>query len=259
MPGQVKNKSKKFRFSLVARYFFGTYLALSNQRAKKGRVVRILWTEEARKMKCPTLDELFDSLNGHLPPHVRTEVDTHLEAGCSDCQEQREMLMTALQVASEDKSFEFSQDTIARAVSYFKEQTVEETKPLGQILAKLIFDSLMPSQLAPVRTGLLESIAPAGRQVLYNAGSYDVDLRFERGEDTNDEDLIGQILPDNRLPSDIDGAAVRLLQDEIEVAHAHANKRGVFIFLRIESGIYELRIRVPDGEISINRVQTAQA
>jgi len=229
------------------------------QRAKIGRVVRILWTEEARKMKCPTLDELFDSLNGQLPPHVRAEVDSHLEAGCLDCQEQHELLTTTLQVASDDKSFEFSPEAISRAVSYFKEQTVEDTKPLGQILARLIFDSLMPSQLAPVRSGLLESIAPAGRQVLYNAGSYDVDLRFERGEDTNDEDLIGQILPDNRLPSNIDGMAVQLLQDEIEVAHAHANKRGVFIFLRIASGIYELKIRVPDGEITINRVQTAQA
>ncbi len=210
-------------------------------------------------MKCPTLDELFDSLNGHLPSHLRAEVDSHLEAGCLDCREQKEMLTTTVQIASEDKSFEFEPETISRAVSYFKEQTAEEDRPLGQILARLIFDSLMPSQLAPVRSGLLEAIAPAGRQVLYNAGGYDVDLRFERGEDTNDEDLIGQILPGNRLPSDIDGVAVRLLQDEIEVAHAHANKRGVFIFLRIASGIYELRIRVPDGEITINRVATAQA
>ncbi len=210
-------------------------------------------------MKCPTLDELFDSLNGQLPSHIRTEVDSHLEAGCIDCQEQRDLLMTSLQTASEDKSFEFAPETISRAVNYFKAQTVEEKRPLGQILARLIFDSLMPSQLAPVRAGLLESIAPAGRQVLYNAGNYDVDLRFERGEDTNDEDLIGQILPGNSLPSDIDGVAVRLLQGEIEVAHAHANKRGVFIFLRIASGIYELRIRVPDGEITINRVATAQA
>jgi hypothetical protein len=101
-----------------------------------------------------------------------------------------------MQVASQDKSFEFAPEVIDRAVSWFKEQTVQEDRPLGQILARLIFDSLMPSQLAPVRSGLLESIAPAGRQVLYNAGEYDVDLRFERGEDTNDEDLIGQILPE---------------------------------------------------------------
>lgn len=210
-------------------------------------------------MNCPTLDELFDHLHGHLPTQIRVEVDSHLNAGCLPCHEQRDLLGNTMQVASQDKSFEFAPEVIDRAVSWFKEQTVQEDRPLGQILARLIFDSLMPSQLAPVRSGLLESIAPAGRQVLYNAGEYDVDLRFERGEDTNDEDLIGQILPGSRLPTEIDGMAVRLLQDQIEVASAHANKRGVFIFLRIASGIYELRISVPEGEITISRVATSQA
>ena len=99
---------------------------------------------------------------------------------------------------------------------------------------------------------------PVGRQVLYRAGSYDVDLRFESGE-TEGEDLIGQIVPGGKLPSAVEGAAVRLLQDEIVVAHAHANTRGVFIFLQIASGIYELKILVPEGEIEINRVATARA
>lgn len=209
-------------------------------------------------MKCPSLNTILDYLSKQLSAEERQAVDSHLEGGCLECREQRELLATALGAAAEDKSFEFPPEAIARAVDWFKEKSVDKGTPFGEFLAHLIFDSLMPSRLAPVRSGLIETSAPAGRQVLYKAGSYDVDLRFERGEDTEAEDLIGQILTGDRLPTEIEGVAVRLLQDEIEVAHAHANSRGVFIFLRIASGIYELRILVPEGEITINRVASAQ-
>jgi hypothetical protein len=210
-------------------------------------------------MKCPSTDLLLEYLTGRISLADHNDVAAHLKTDCPDCQEQQGWLGATVQATSGDMSFAFPDEAIAQSVSWFEAQTAEVKTPLSQFLAQLIFDSLMPSQLAPVRSGMAMTSEPVGRQVLYRAGSYDVDLRFESGESAEGEDLIGQIVPGGQLPSAVEGAAVRLLQDEIVVAHAHANTRGVFIFLQIASGIYELKILVPDGEIMINRVATARA
>ncbi|MBX3277687.1 MAG: hypothetical protein KF868_06760 [Acidobacteria bacterium] len=210
-------------------------------------------------MNCPSTEEIMDYLRGAIRPVTGLEVGAHLATGCPACAEQRQWLGEVLAVTAGDRSYDFPAATITRVVEWYKEQTAGKAGLIRKLAAQLVFDSLQPSHLAPVRSGMAGAGAAAGRQVLYRAEGYDIDLRFEGGDESDDEDLIGQILPGDRPPQTSDRVAVRLLRDELEVAASRANARGVFKFARVRSGTYDLMIDVPEGEILISRIATARA
>src|SRR4029453_13429058 len=113
-------------------------------------------------MKCPSTDHLLDYLAGRLSLVDHGVVDAHLKTSCRDCQEQLGWLSATVNATSADKSFAFPDDAITQSVSWFEQQTAEVKTPLSQFLAQLIFDSLMPSQLAPVRSGMAMTSEPVG-------------------------------------------------------------------------------------------------
>jgi hypothetical protein len=125
-------------------------------------------------------------------------------------------------------------------------------------IARLVFDSLMPPQLADVRAES-PTAGAAGRQMLYRVEGYDIDLRFEQTEDGEAEELIGQILPEDRPPAEMPAFTVRLRRDEVETGRAQTDARGIFKFARIPSGVYDLRIEAHGVEIHIPQTSSARA
>lgn len=210
-------------------------------------------------MNCPSAESLLDYLRDAVSAGERAEIGEHLSSGCPVCLEQRQWLASVLEVTAQDRSYDLPAAALARVVNWFRGEPSPQMRSVRRFVAQMIFDSLRPSEMAPMRSGLAGAGAAAGRQILYRAEGYDIDLRFESGEDSSDEDLIGQILPEDRSPTASDNLSVRLVRDQIEVAAALANARGVFKFAGLPSGIYDLRINVPEGEILINQVATARA
>jgi len=210
-------------------------------------------------MKCLSAEDMMDYLRGAVSPHTSAEIGAHFNSGCPVCFQQRQWLVSTLDVTLSDQSYDLPAVAINRVVDWFKQQSEDNSGVLRRLAAQLIFDSLQPTHMAPVRSGLAGAGAAAGRQVLYRADGYDIDLRFEGGEDTDDEDLIGQILSGHRPPKTPNRLPVRLLREEMAIANALANARGVFKFARIRSGIYDLQIDAPEGEILISRIATARA
>jgi hypothetical protein len=217
-------------------------------------------------MKCPTLNELADYTHGLLDEGKSAVVKTHVTTGCSNCLENLRWIEEVALLAREDRSFAFPEETIKGLVAWFKTQPAH-TPPsfknrMGRkLVAKLIFDSFSPDQLAPVRNepGAGHSMIPAAkRQMLFQTERYDIDLRFEAIEDDPTEDLIGQILPQNEVEAIPAGATVQLWHDEKEQMSTKTDSHGFFRFARIPSRNYGLKIQIAEVEINILDLSTVR-
>jgi hypothetical protein len=210
------------------------------------------------EMNCLSLADLLDYLRGEADAPQRAAAAAHLSTGCPHCLANQKWLTELGRLASEDRSSEFPEPVIASVVARFKQQTAASRKPLRQLIAEVIFDSLFPQQLAPARSGVSSESSEVSRQVLYHAEGYDIDLRFERAEDDQGEDLIGQILASHKERAALVELTVQLLRDETEAARTQTSQRGIFRFTKIPAGACDLRIQVPEGEISIPRLSIAR-
>lgn len=214
-------------------------------------------------MRCPSLQSLLEYVRAQLAVNERTEIALHLAAGCRSCQENLRWLEEAVGLAAADRSYALPEELILQVVAQFRVQPVTSSSPVRQFLAQLIFDSFILRPLAEVRALPTGSSAVAGRQLHYQTEDYDIDLRFERPEGSETEDVIGQILTRRRQvsqaePPETVRLSVRLLRGEDEVESSQTDARGVFRFARIPSGIYNLRVRVPEGEINLDAVATSR-
>lgn len=220
-------------------------------------------------MRCPSLQSLLEyvraqlAVNERIAVNERTEIASHLAAGCRSCQENLRWLEEAVGLAAADQSYALPEELILQVVAQFRVQPVTSSSPVRQFLAQLIFDSFILRPLAEVRALPTGSSAVAGRQLHYQTEDYDIDLRFERPEGSETEDVIGQILTRRRQvsqaePPETVRLSVRLLREEDEVESAQTDARGVFRFARIPSGVYNLRVRVPEGEINLDAVATSR-
>lgn len=211
-------------------------------------------------MQCPPLNELADYSRGLLAAAERAGIKTHLLTGCNNCLASLRWLDEVTSLTAQDRCLDFPEETIKGLVTWFKTQPAPQT--VRKLIAHLIFDSLAPGQLAPVRAEASpgQGTTPtAGRQVLFQAAGYDIDLRFEEVEGEAVEDLIGQILPQSETQAVTTGLTVQLWRGEREQTSAQTDRQGLFRFARIPSGVYDLKIQVVEGEINLVRVATARA
>lgn len=209
-------------------------------------------------MKCPPLNDLLDYTRNLLTETESAVIKTHLLDGCTSCERNRYWLENVAQVTAQDRSFDFSEDAIKGLVAWFKSQPAHARPSVRRLMANLIFDSLAARQVAFVRTDSVTGQATGGRQMLFQAEGYDIDLRFEGVEDKPTEDLIGQVLPQSDSFTATGGAMVQLWKDEQPQLTTQANDHGVFRFGQISSGVYDLKIQVAEDEINIVRVATAR-
>lgn len=199
-------------------------------------------------MACPSLEELLGLIQETLESRTKTEVANHLST-CSKCGENQRWLSQILDLTTTDESFDFPEDVIQWSVAQFKAAGASEPTRM-QIFAKLVFDNLLPAQALEVRS----TAPPAGtRQMLYNAGNYDVDIRIEQLPDMNSFHLIGQIMTAGNTGSQLEGLVIRLTGGASDAA-AVTDARGMFHLRSIKPGEYDLIINVPEGDLVINAI-----
>ena len=208
-------------------------------------------------MGCLNLNNLADDARGLLSGDESGAIAAHLSSGCQPCREQHTWLSDVARLTAQDHSFEYPEWIIKRVVAQFEAQSVTPLIKIRQFFAQLIFDSLNPNQLVEVRSGAAGMGQAAGRQMLYQAEGYDIDLRFEQSEDTNIEELIGQILPKQASGIELAGIHVQLIKNNQTIAQTLTNAQGIFKFAGLASGIYNLKISVPEGEINLEQLTTA--
>jgi hypothetical protein len=199
-------------------------------------------------MACPSLEELLGLIQETLETRTKTEIAEHLST-CSKCEEKKRWLSQILDLTAADESFDFSEDVIQWSVAQFKASSAAAPSRM-QIFAKLVFDTLQPAPALEVRS----TAPPAGtRQMLYHAGSYEVDIRIEQLPDVNTFHLIGQIMVAGNTGSQLEGLIIRLMRGASE-ASAVADARGIFHLRSIKPGEYDLIINVSEGDLVINAI-----
>ncbi|HEX8139876.1 MAG TPA: hypothetical protein VF544_20115 [Pyrinomonadaceae bacterium] len=174
-----------------------------------------------------------------LAGEERAAAQSHV-ADCSRCASQLERLVKTVDLMRTDTAEDAPPEVIARAVNLFRLRSPAEPRPslVRRVLAALSFDSL---QLAPaygVRSG-----STAARQLIYNAGENDLDLRLT----SKDESWIvsGQVLGQGCTGGEA------LLQGSSGQAIATLNELCEFALPPVASGSYTLHVRFNDVEVEV--------
>ncbi len=210
-------------------------------------------------MKCPSLIRILECLHGQLPAQECSDVLRHVSFECLNCRENYRWLEESLQLASEDHSCEYAEETIRHVLSFFKDRPGNYKRPISQLFAQLIFDSFSSHQLVGLRTGF-ESIATATeRQMLFRFEGYDIDIRFEKNEGDDDEELIGQILSSDPPMGGLPNLKTLLYKGESEIDQTQTDGRGIFKFEQVPAGNYSIKIIVPEGELNIFEIATIRS
>jgi hypothetical protein len=237
-------------------------------------------------MECCSLKALLNYAQDTLDSTDRAAIYTHVFA-CKGCGEKLQLLLENLQLwqairrlAAEDQSFEFSEEVISAIVSWFKsasagaqsleiseetivaiaaqlkQQTAAGLQPIRQFFARLIFDTGVLPEFAYERDPSNKIVR---RSELFQAEGYDIDLLFIFYKTTNNERVAGQVVPEQGAAVVPTPFKVELLQQGSVISATNTNQYGFFKFTRLVADTYDLKISVPEGEINLERVQTARA
>lgn len=207
-------------------------------------------------MKCPSFERLIDYLDGRLDRAEADRFATHISAGCPQCAGTRDWYERVRVIAGGDESTEPPSWVFKRAVRVF------ETRPsrpriaerIGRMAASLIFDSLAQPAVAGVR-----STETTNRQLLYRAGNYSIDLQVAPGEHLR-ADLTGQVLKEGEAAFEsVSGLRLEIFREGGPVLSTQTGDMGEFKINGVECGVYDLRIDVGNGTITVAGLPLAQS
>jgi hypothetical protein len=199
-------------------------------------------------MNCPSFEQLVDFLDRRLDEADATAVAIHM-AGCPACSDVTGWYERVRGAAASDDSIAPPAWVLKRAVRIFDAQQRSSprlTERIGQVIASLVFDSFARPALAGVR-----STETANRQLLYRAGDYSIDLQVAPSEHSQ-LDLIGQVLKEGE-PSfeSVSGLKLDITRGGGVVFSAVTDGMGEFKLSGVEPGIYDLRVQLPEGSITL--------
>src|SRR5262245_1628675 len=199
-------------------------------------------------MKCPGFEKLIEYLDGQLAASGAGAVAAHLAAGCSQCHEDRAWYQQVKQLAKTDDSSEPPPWILKRAVKAFDARRARASVAgqIRSVIASLVFDSLRRPALAGVRSSGAE-----GRQLLYHADDYSIDLHVALPDQVH-ADLTGQILREGEVMfKSVAGLPLELLRDGGTVLSTITNDSGEFRVESIDPVNYDLRIDISELSITI--------
>ena len=206
-------------------------------------------------MNCPSFERLVDHLDERLEEAESSEVAAHLAGGCATCTKTAGWYQRVRLIAAND-------DTIAPPSWVFKRalRIIEKQRNLpalieriGQSIASLVFDSFSGPVLAGVR-----STETADRQLLYRAGDYSVDLQITPSENSR-ADLIGQVLQEGASFESVSRLKLHILMGGQVVVSTMTDEMGEFIISGMKQGVYDLRVELPEGSITVPDVPITES
>lgn len=199
-------------------------------------------------MSCPSFERLVDFLDERLDGAEAARVATHLASNCPACAETTGWYQRVRAVAASDDSIAPPSWVFKRALRIFDapRQTRKLTERIGHAIASLVFDSFARPALAGVR-----STETSNRQLLYQAGDYSVDLQIIPSEPAH-ADLIGQVLRQGE-PSfeSVSGLKLDIATSGGIVFSAVTDETGEFKISGMEQGVYDLRVELSEGSITV--------
>lgn len=190
-------------------------------------------------------ERLADLAEGRLSAAERDEVRAHL-AGCRRCAARAAQIERVTHLMHTDAGEDAPAAALANVLRMFRPHAAaaraaqDGPSLVRRLLAALTFDS---ARLAPAH-GVRAGAGASARQLLFNAGDVDVDLRLSQGGEG--WTVTGQVL--GRCEA---GGRAELLSLGREgegqtAAHAGMNEQCEFALPAVAAGDYALRLRLGD-------------
>ena len=186
-----------------------------------------------------TFERLVDLAEGRLAPEDSRDTRGHL-AACASCAGRLAEVERLTTLMRADTSEDAPRAVLAAAVGLFHARPARAGL-LSRVVAALSFDSGAPALAFGVRSG--KDSAP--RQLIFNAGDVDIDLRLAPGAEG--WAVSGQVL------GECGGGWAELGGGEEQAAAARAelNELCEFALPAVPAGSYTLRLRLADLMVEI--------
>jgi len=179
-------------------------------------------------------ERLVDLAEGHLAPENSRDARAHL-AACAACAGQLAEVERLTGLMRADTSEDAPRDVLAGAIGLFRTRPAR-AGVLRRVVAALGFDSGAPGLAFGVRSGQ----AAASRQLIFNAGDVDVDLRIAPGAEG--WAVSGQVLGEcGGGWAELGGGG-----EQAAAARAELNELCEFALPVVPAGSYTLRLRLDD-------------
>jgi hypothetical protein len=168
----------------------------------------------------------------------REMMQTHLQAGCVKCNNTKDLLERFAAICEAEAAYQVP-DSVERSVkAFFALNRQPQVSLLKSILGMCTYDSVNDPQPVGIRGGHQIS-----RHVLFQAGDYSVDLRFEHERGSSSMVLVGQIA-NRRIPEELMAhVPVILFSGDRELTRSLSNSFGEFQMEYTPQA--DLNLRVP--------------
>jgi len=187
-----------------------------------------------------SFETIADLVEGRLSGEANGKAQNHFNE-CADCASIFFLLRDVIGVMRSDKMEDAPSYALQNAFRIMPRKVLEEKPSLVQkIFAVLSFDSAVSTPAYGVRSG-----ASATRQMIFNVGESDVDLRVTKIE--NAWTVSGQIL------GDITKATIIIERQNVKL-ETKLNESGEFKFENLEQGNYTMRLLLDESEIEIPNI-----
>jgi hypothetical protein len=187
------------------------------------------------------ITEWADFARNLVTPEQTQEMNGHLRAGCTRCEKLQTLLTKLASVCAREIAFEvprYAERSVKALASLGKES---RRSAFQRLLATLSYDSAND----PLPVGVRGS-HQISRQVLFHAGDYSVDLRFEHEKGSSSMVLVGQIANQKSPDEVMANLPVILLTGKRELSRSISNSFGEFQMEYVPHT--DLRLLVPLDE-----------
>jgi len=162
----------------------------------------------------------------------------HLRGGCAKCEKVQSVLSRFAVICLREAAFEiprFAEQQVKALIGLAK---APRPTALQRLWASLVYDSLNDPQPVGVR-----GTHQINRQVMFHAGDYSVDLRFEHEKGSASMVLVGQIANQKAPEEVLANVPVILVAGNREVTRSISNTFGEFQLEYVPES--DLRLLVP--------------
>ncbi|HEY2499383.1 MAG TPA: hypothetical protein VGK24_20165 [Candidatus Angelobacter sp.] len=184
------------------------------------------------------ITEWADYVRSAVPREQHARMLAHLEGGCAKCEKIRGLLQKFAMVCSREATYQVPRAVEQQVKAMIGLAKTPRRSTLQRLWASLVYDSLNDPQPVGVR-----GTHQINRQVLFHAGDYSVDLRFEHEKGSASMVLVGQIANQKTPDEILANLPVILVAGKREVTRSISNTFGEFQLEYVPES--DLRLLVP--------------
>lgn len=184
------------------------------------------------------ITEWADYVRNTVSGNQQTLMQAHLQGGCSKCERIKILLSKFAAVCSREASYQIPRAAEQQVKAMIGLAKAPRRSALQRLWATLVYDSVNDPQPVGVR-----GTHQINRQVLFHAGDYSVDLRFEHEKGSASMVLVGQIANQKTPDELLANLPVILVAGNREVTRSISNTFGEFQLEYVPES--DLRLLVP--------------